>query len=274
MQTAGLKVLIIEDRRENIVFLANNIFRPKGFEIITARDGKTGLRKALEENPDLIITDLHVPRMHGLEIMADLHDRGSKTPFIIMTLHGSEDTAIEAFRLGARDYLIKPLKVDDVEQALERALAVSPAAPTSNNSQETTIQALEHKIAELEQVIATQQQQTQDKTTATKQKLEQELAKIQRELTHHTAECTRLSALLEQQKQLTDEAKNNAKALMQFVTAQQKEMVRQKNDARKLMQQISGLSDSMAKLVARQTKQTDQLSMMASNKKQPSGKAR
>ena len=56
------KVLIIDDNRENIVFLANNILRPKGYEIITAMDGEKGLHRALEEKPDLIIMDLRMPR--------------------------------------------------------------------------------------------------------------------------------------------------------------------------------------------------------------------
>ncbi|NIP28920.1 MAG: response regulator, partial [Phycisphaerae bacterium] len=132
MQTTGLKVLIIEDRRENIVFLANNILKPKGFEVITAMDGETGLRKALEENPNLIITDLNLPKLHGLDILADLQDRGSNIPSIVMTFHGSEETAIRAFRLGARDYLIKPFQIEEVEKAIERALVLPKQPPPAS----------------------------------------------------------------------------------------------------------------------------------------------
>ena len=63
------KVLIIEDRRETLVFIANNILKPEGWEIITARDGELGLQKALEEKPNLIITDLKLPKMHGLDML-------------------------------------------------------------------------------------------------------------------------------------------------------------------------------------------------------------
>lgn len=268
METVGLKVLIVDDRREDIVFLANNIFKPKVFEIITARDGKSGLRKALEEKPDLIMADLNVPRMRGLEIMADLHDRGSTIPFIIMTLHGSENTAVEAFRLGARDYLIKPLKIEDVEHALERALTEQPqATPAPNSDQTATIKALQNKIAELERVVHLQQKDlnVQQTSTATSKDMEQTLVQTRQELTHYTDECTRLKAQLEQQQQLADEAKNSTKALIQFVMAQQKELNRQKHDADKLIQQITDLSETMTKLSSRLNKQSDQFLMVTPN---------
>jgi CheY-like chemotaxis protein len=63
------KILIIDDRRDNIVFLANKILKPKGYDVTTAMDGENGLQKALEERPDLIIMDLRMPKMNGLETM-------------------------------------------------------------------------------------------------------------------------------------------------------------------------------------------------------------
>jgi len=116
------KVLIIEDRRENIVFIANNILKPEGWEVITARDGKLGLQKAIEEQPDLIISDLKLPTMHGLDVLEELNKRGHRIPTIVMTFHGSEETAIRAFRLGAVDYLIKPFEIEDMLSAIDRAL--------------------------------------------------------------------------------------------------------------------------------------------------------
>src|SRR4030067_1104194 len=116
------KVLIVEDRRENIVFIANNILKPEGWEVITARDGKLGLQKAIEEKPDLIITDLKLPTMHGLDMLEELNKRACRIPTIVMTFHGSEETAIRAFRLGAVDYLIKPFEIEEMMNAIDRAL--------------------------------------------------------------------------------------------------------------------------------------------------------
>jgi len=116
------KILIVDDRRENIVFLANNILKPKGFDVITAMDGEKGLHKALKEKPDLIIMDLRMPKMTGLEMLAALRREQCHIPVILTTFHGSESVAIEAFRLGAKDYIIKPYTVEDMEEALKRAL--------------------------------------------------------------------------------------------------------------------------------------------------------
>lgn len=123
------KVLIIEDRRDTIVFIANNILKPEGWDVITARDGELGLQKALKERPDLIITDLKLPKMHGLDVLEELNKRGLRIPTIVMTFHGSEETAIRAFRLGAIDYLIKPFEIEDMMSAIERALQTSAGGP-------------------------------------------------------------------------------------------------------------------------------------------------
>ena len=131
------KVLIIEDRREQIVFIANNILKPEGWEVITARDGELGLHKAIEEQPDLIITDLKLPKLHGLDVLEALNNQGFRIPTIVMTFHGSEQTAIRAFRLGAVDYLIKPFEVDEIMAAIDRALqgkGVGPAPPDSGDA--------------------------------------------------------------------------------------------------------------------------------------------
>ncbi len=116
------KVLIIDDRRENIVFLANNILKPKGYDVITAMDGEKGLHKALEEKPDLIIMDLRMPKMNGLEVLTALREAQCPIPVILTTFHGSESVAIEAFRLGVKDYVIKPYTVKEMEEAIKRAL--------------------------------------------------------------------------------------------------------------------------------------------------------
>lgn len=118
----GEKILIIDDRRENLLFLADSVLRPEGYEVITALDGKQGLDKALAEKPDLIITDLKMPRMSGLELMAALRKTSANTAVILTTFYGSEQAAIEAFRLGAKDYVIKPYEVKDMLESVERAL--------------------------------------------------------------------------------------------------------------------------------------------------------
>ena len=119
---SGEKILIIDDRRENLLFLADSVLRPEGYQVITAMDGKQGLDKALAENPDLIITDLKMPRLSGLELIAALRKAKRSIPVILTTFYGSEQAAIEAFRLGARDYIVKPYEIQDMLDSVERAL--------------------------------------------------------------------------------------------------------------------------------------------------------
>jgi two-component system NtrC family sensor kinase len=121
-EMSGEKILVVDDRRENLLFLANSVLRPEGYEVITAMDGKQALDKALAERPDLIITDLKMPRMSGLEVMAALRKAEADIPVILTTFYGSEQAAIQAFRLGAKDYIIKPYEVKEMLESVERAL--------------------------------------------------------------------------------------------------------------------------------------------------------
>ena len=164
------KVLVIEDRRENIVFIANNILKPEGWEVITARDGELGLQKAVEEKPDLIITDLKLPGMHGLDVLEALNKKGLHIPAIVMTFHGSEETAIRAFRLGAADYLIKPFNIDDMLAAINRALsgdfraggaAVAGSAPADAGVSEK-LAAQEREIQQLKALVQQKEKALQE----------------------------------------------------------------------------------------------------------------
>jgi len=119
---AGEKILVVDDRDDNLQFLTEYILQPNGYRYITARDGARGLELALTQSPDMVIMDLRMPRMTGLEVLAALRERDVHLPVILMTFHGSEETAVQAFRLGARDYVIKPYDSMEMLQAIDRAL--------------------------------------------------------------------------------------------------------------------------------------------------------
>jgi two-component system NtrC family sensor kinase len=154
---AAAKILVVDDRRENILFLANDVLRPEGYEVITAMDGEKGFQKARQENPDLIITDIRMPKMTGNELLLALRESGQDTPVILTTFHGSERTAIQAFRAGATDYLIKPFTVEEMMQAVERALSLRPkpaapppqVEPQDRPKEPTTQKLLERRLVEL-----------------------------------------------------------------------------------------------------------------------------
>jgi class 3 adenylate cyclase/DNA-binding response OmpR family regulator len=119
------KVLVADDHRENTDFIIEAILKPHGFQVLTAEDGAEALKVALQEHPDLILLDLQMPKMHGLEVLQALQGRGMRIPVVLMTFHGSEEMAVKGFRLGARDYVIKPFTVQEMLNAIEGALIES-----------------------------------------------------------------------------------------------------------------------------------------------------
>ena len=176
------KVLIIEDRRENIVFIANSILKPLGYDVITAMDGQTGLQKAQDETPDLIITDLKLPQKGGLEVMEALRQKGVQIPTIVMTFHGTEDTAMRALRLGARDYLIKPFTIEEMQAALDRALAPGHTTGGAVDGSSERVSRLEQELRQTKKALTDREDQLQRLSTAVQMaarvpRLEQELAR-------------------------------------------------------------------------------------------------
>lgn len=119
------RVLIIDDSQEIRDFLSEYILQPKGFEVLTASNGLMGLEMAIAKEPDLMIVDQQMPRLTGLEVLEKLKERGIEIPAILATAHGNEETAVAAFRLGIRDYVIKPFDADEISESVDRALRES-----------------------------------------------------------------------------------------------------------------------------------------------------
>lgn len=123
----GETVLVVEDHRENIVHLVNNVLKPSGYNVITAMDGRRGLKRILSDDPDLVILDLNMPGMDGLEVLDSLRKRQVDTPVILTTFYGSEQVAEQAMSLGAAAYVVKPYQVDEMLRAIDKALVGRPA---------------------------------------------------------------------------------------------------------------------------------------------------
>ncbi len=119
------RVLVIDDSQEIRDFLAEYILQPKGFEVLQASNGLMGLEMAIAKEPDLMIVDQQMPRLTGLEVLEKLKERGIEIPAILATAHGSEETAVTAFRLGIRDYVIKPFDAEEISESVDRALRES-----------------------------------------------------------------------------------------------------------------------------------------------------
>jgi two-component system response regulator PilR (NtrC family) len=113
------KILIVDDEktiRESIEL----VLKEEGYEIEMAANGKEALKIAEQKNFDVIITDLKMPEMDGLQLLTHCRKICPKTFFIIITAHGSLESAIEALRMGAFDYILKPFDFDDILIKLKR----------------------------------------------------------------------------------------------------------------------------------------------------------
>jgi two-component system NtrC family sensor kinase len=118
----GERVLVVEDSLDVLSFLADDVLPYNGYQVITATTGGQALDMLPSVDPDLLLVDLELPDMSGLEIIKTAKTVDSELPMILMTAYGSESIAVEAFRLGVRDYLIKPFTTEQVIQVIERTL--------------------------------------------------------------------------------------------------------------------------------------------------------
>ncbi len=115
-------ILIVDDSLEFARTLAKYMLAPLGYRVLHAPNGKKGLAMAASNAPDLILLDMNMPKMTGLEMLTALRQTDCRAPVIFMTLHGSEIVAVEAFRLGVRNYLPKPFTPEELQEAVDEAL--------------------------------------------------------------------------------------------------------------------------------------------------------
>jgi CheY-like chemotaxis protein len=114
-------VLVVDDSREHLD-LIQAYFRPHDYRVLTASDGREGLAMVRKHKPDLILLDFQMPILDGRGVVDALNIEQIEIPVILMTGQGSEQIAVEMFRKGARDYLIKPFDEPAMISAIERTL--------------------------------------------------------------------------------------------------------------------------------------------------------
>ena len=114
--------LLIVDDDEEIRNLLKEYFQGLGYTVVTADGGHEALQKLDSLGTDCIISDLVMPDMDGLELLKQVRAENKNTPFLINTGYPSVDSAVEAMKAGAYDYITKPLQLEDVRIKVERAL--------------------------------------------------------------------------------------------------------------------------------------------------------
>lgn len=117
-------ILIVDDNRQIADFLAGTALPGMGFRTLVAYDGRSGLKYVRDHQHaiDLLLLDLQLPDMSGLDFLRRMNEQGFKVPTILCTAHGSEQVAADAFRLGVQDYLTKPIDLDQLKESINRSL--------------------------------------------------------------------------------------------------------------------------------------------------------
>jgi CheY-like chemotaxis protein len=151
-------VLIVDDsavdRHRTVKLLSN-----EGFNVLDAADGKSALEIVSREAPDLVLTDMQMPEMNGLQLVEEIKSRSPSTPVILMTAHGSEELAVEALHKGAVSYVPKRNLANDLNDTIRSVLAIAQARRSQERLQQYLMQTesqfvLDNDVAMIPSLIA------------------------------------------------------------------------------------------------------------------------
>ena len=118
------KLVLVVDDESSVREVLSDIFADNGFNVKTAVNGQDALKKLDDLHPNVVFMDIRMPELGGIEALEIINKRGSQIPIILMTAYGSTETTIEAMKLGAFDYLMKPLNIKEVLRVLEKAVEI------------------------------------------------------------------------------------------------------------------------------------------------------
>ena len=142
------KLLIIDDERPILEMLEISL-ASEGYDVFTAESGKAGLEIFGRENPKLILTDIKMPGMDGVEVLKRIKEKDSEAEVIVITGHGDMDSAVAALRCGASDFLTKPIRDEALMLTLERAKQKISIAQQLKDYAENLEQTVEKRTREL-----------------------------------------------------------------------------------------------------------------------------
>ncbi|MFH1067306.1 MAG: sigma-54 dependent transcriptional regulator [bacterium] len=126
MKSGARKILIIDDEPD-VHYSFKRLLEKEPLTILSAQSGEEGLRLLQKEKPDVAVMDIRMGGQNGLETLREIRRRDPKQIVIMMTAYGTSQTAIEAMKLGAFDYILKPFDIDQLKELLQRALAAAGA---------------------------------------------------------------------------------------------------------------------------------------------------
>ena len=118
------RILLVEDDAE-LASALSRVLSDEQYEVVVLARGDQGLATAQAQPFDIVLTDLRLPGLNGLELVRQLHAHRPRLPIILMTAHGTTETAIEATKLGAYDYLLKPFEMEELLDLVSKAVESS-----------------------------------------------------------------------------------------------------------------------------------------------------
>jgi two-component system response regulator PilR (NtrC family) len=130
------RILVVDDEA-GMRDLLRILLEKEGHEVLAAADGAAGLNLALTADVDLVVSDIRMPRLDGVALLTGLRDKGLTTPVIMITAFAASDSAIQAMKQGAFDYITKPFRMEEIKTVVRRALEEAQqrrgkeASPTS-----------------------------------------------------------------------------------------------------------------------------------------------
>src|SRR5712675_1500728 len=128
METVDSSRVLVVDDEPQITRVLKTVLSSQGYEVRTAAEGESALSNFKEWSPELVITDLYMPHMDGVELCRRIREVSPNVPIIVLSVKGEERTKVEALDSGADDYVTKPFGIDELMARVRAALRRSGSA--------------------------------------------------------------------------------------------------------------------------------------------------
>src|SRR6185369_16195900 len=151
------RVLVVESDPDISDLISRQALQPLGYQVSVAADAGSAVRQALQFQPDVILAALNLQGLSGKDLLVAFSSQGITTPIIVMAEKGQEQNVIQAFRLGANDYLMLPLREAEVVSAVERVLKQVREGRSREKLDQQLKQTnaeLQHRLRELTTIFA------------------------------------------------------------------------------------------------------------------------
>jgi two-component system NtrC family sensor kinase len=151
------RILLVEDDPEISDLIIRGSLQPLGYQVFQVESASEAIKSAIHNNPDLIIADLELPDLSGKDLLVALASQGIETPMILLAKKGKESDIIQAFRLGAADYVHWPARETEILSAVERILKQVRAREDKERlaaELDETNKKLQHRLKELKTILA------------------------------------------------------------------------------------------------------------------------